>query len=100
MTTSYWNTVPKVGDIVYEPFNPMKYGKVINLTYNAALAAGSNNQLPPNANPYATKAEIKWKDGTISSCLAAHVNNLQALIDDHKKKLQKHINSMAAAQSL
>ena len=76
-----------VGHIVYEPYMPQKYGKVIDVKL---YVAGSNRPLPGYT--------VRWKDGTENVVMCYHLKSLEELIADHEKKLAGHKKRLAKAQ--
>jgi len=76
-----------VGHIVYMPYAPLHYGKVIDVKL---YVAGSNKPLPGYT--------IRWKDGTENVVMCFHLKSLEELIADHEKKLKGHKARLAKAQ--
>lgn len=77
------------GHIVYEPYAPLNYGKIIG---HEIARAGHN----PHLMPLYT---VRWKDGTTSKVWPFHLKSLEELIEDHEKKLAGHKARLAKAQA-
>jgi hypothetical protein len=77
------------GHIVYEPYRPLFYGKVLR-TREAIIS------------PTFTTVEylIRWKDGTESWVRYYHLKSLEDLVADHAKKLKGHKKRLAEAKNL
>lgn len=62
---------PNVGDFCYKPFRPSVAGKVVEVI-----------------NEY--HVIVQWIDGSKSEHLCTTLNDFNALIEDHRKKLATH----------
>lgn len=78
---------PEVGQLVYEPFRPQRPGKIINIPETSHLAPSFRHS-----------ATVKWIDGTVS--VAYRLQDFNALIEDHRKKLSTHLLNLEKVQSL
>lgn len=95
---------PTVGLYVYRPYqaqNPGKIKKILpkgtQLTSNSInLGGGINVPLPPMGKP----VEVAWLDGTTTIEDSFHLSDFDALIKDHKKKLNTHTSKLKALGSL
>lgn len=74
------------GQLVYEVGCPKRAGIVI-----------SNNNIP---GKYFGLATVKWVDGITTTIKCQCLNDFQALIDDHKKKLNTHLATLTKLQAL
>ena len=86
-----WDDTEKnVGEYVYRPYSPNNIGKIIKV-------------VPDKQIPELPAFEVKWskplKNGkTVDVHPHYLLNSLQALIDDHKKKVKTHTKALAEAK--
>jgi len=88
----YMNEDPSVcvGEYVYRPYEPQNIGRITKLASNETVRG------------YAM-FEVRWmrpqKDGSSVGVYGGHhLNSLQALIDDHKKKARTHTKALEEAK--
>lgn len=75
------------GAIVYEPYAPAKYGKVLEV-------------LVDPKNPHYPYYKVRWKDGREEIVWSLHINSLEQLVADHEKKLNTHRKNLVKARLL
>ena len=70
-----------VGTLVYAPYGAQNPGKVIeDLGYEEV-----------DGRAHYRLVRVKWSNETETTISAAELNDFSALIEDHKKKLRRHI---------
>lgn len=85
------NQPPKyaVGEIIYEPRNPQRYGKVLS-SFHAEEKRFSGR-------PFYT---VRWKDGTEETRWELDLKSLEVLLADHERKCNTHRKNIEKAQKL
>ena len=78
----------KIGDLVYEPYKPMHYGKVIDTKVENKHGINYDYCL------------VRWKDGTEDWNWNIHLNSLEHLVNSTRKKLGTHEENLEAAKKL
>ena len=96
----------KVGDIVYEPYEAKKPGKVIEIL-KGATGEELVKRFPDDFGsfPYAGDyAVVKWikpkREKETSVVRFNHLNSFTDLIADHKKKYENHLKVLAEVEKL
>jgi hypothetical protein len=86
----------KVGEVVYEPYSPLKYGLVKSIRmsnqnpFNKALTG-------PRTYEYCT---VTWKDGTTTEAWGLNLKSLDALLATTEKKANTHRGNIEKARKL
>jgi hypothetical protein len=84
-------TNPVVGMFVYRAYEATKPGKVIGII----------PQTTPKTPGYCEDdLDIKWLDGRVHRYKACSLNDFEALINEHRKKLKTHTSKLPALQKL
>jgi hypothetical protein len=78
-----------VGEIVYEPYAPRKYGKI--------LQVGWSIDMRYSGRPFYL---VRWKDGREEWVWELHLNSLEVLVADHEKKINTHRKNIEKAKKL
>ena len=74
----------KADDIVYEPYKPRKYGKVLSVSHNGRYQV----------------CLVRWKDGSESEVGNLWLESLNELVKDHERKLATHVANLEKANKL
>jgi len=76
----------QVGEIVYAPYLPQRYGKIVDHELRGA-----------QEHEYFL---VRWKDGVEDWHWELHLKSLEQLVKDHRRKLATHERNVAKAQEL
>jgi len=79
---------PKVGEYVYRPFRPKMPGRIIAVF----------SPLPPRK--YFHFVTVKWLNGVVEDTDTLDLNDFQALIEDHRKKLKTHLATLKKLEAM
>lgn len=83
----------QIGTLVYKPYEPASCGKVVETRGFDRYADGSKSD--------AELVVIKWlKDGTRSIQSTLHLNDFGALVEEHKRKYEKHSATLEKLKAL
>lgn len=85
MAHPYYN--PKVGDFVYPAYAPQKAGVIVEYTPN------NNHSIMGNV-------KIKMANGNVLAYPESGLQDFNALIEDHKKKLATHLVTLGKLQAI
>ena len=87
------STTPKVGQFVYKPYAPTKAG-VITMVGNEHVITNKNTGVV-YVCPGDFEVNVTWSDGTTTCERSSYLNDFMALVEDHKKKLNTHLQTWA-----
>jgi len=80
-----------IGKLVYEAFSPQKPAKIIaEVSRRAVLKIGSPER----------HVQVKFLDGKVKEVPLSFLNDFEALISDHRKKLETHTSKLELLKSL
>lgn len=83
-----------IGDYVYESYKPLNPGKVIR-TISDTTHTEEDPSIQGGITFHENILEVKFLNGETKLINTMHLADFQELIDDHKKKLQTHLNNKA-----
>lgn len=88
---------PKVGSLVYKPYEPNNPGKVKKVL-NPNTSLTNPNIILPSGHLISIKTqlpvEVAWFNGGITIEASEHLHDFDALIAEHQKKLNTHTSKL------